>query len=57
MPFCPLRTTRPARSMPRKTEDITSAKEMTAQGRWIWTLSGSSGEGERTREDVGRPGS
>jgi hypothetical protein len=37
----------------RNAEDITIAKERTAQGRWIWTLNGHNGE----IEDVAPPGS
>jgi hypothetical protein len=41
----------------RKAKDI--AKERTADGRWTWSLSDPTGEcePERTREDVGLPGS
>ena len=47
----------------RKAEDITIAKERITYGRWFWGFSNPCGEredereGERTREDVGLPGS
>jgi hypothetical protein len=43
----------------RKAKAIAITKERTADGRWIWCLSEPTGEceRERTREDVGLPGS